>query len=116
MRQQPTKEAVAGVVFWVTFYRGGRRLSGLGLAIDDPIYGTSWATTDEDGRRRAHHDWLRPQLGPAHRTDDGGNHFWTYPWGEVMSILHPKDGLSSVLIQYRERPRRSWFSRWWDRA
>jgi hypothetical protein len=106
--REPAKVEISGRAFLITFYPGG----SLGLVIDDPSFGTSWDDADEDGRRQAHHEWLERQLGPPHRADAFGNRFWNYRWGEVRSILHPKDGSSSILIQYDERPRRSLLSLW----
>jgi hypothetical protein len=81
-----------GMTFCAIFHFHEGELAGMHLMDDDPRFGDSWETADEEGRKASHDAWLARTLGPPP---------YEYAWGEVGSSYDPRSDSSQIYVQFR---------------
>lgn len=77
----------------LSIYFRGERLESVSFVHEAARFGVVYKNTSEQesARDAFHAQWLREAMGVPPRR---------YPWGEIRSGCHPKDGYSSIVIRY----------------
>jgi hypothetical protein len=85
-------QRIGGRAYIMVLHFHDDRLAGLHLMDDDPAFGDSWETADEQGRKRAHDAALAATLGEPP---------YEYAWGEAGSTYDPRGDVSDIYVRYR---------------